>query len=462
MFTVGRRGTTRLAAAILASGLVAAGAIAGAGSAVADGGATPAVGGATATLGDLTIFDRATVHDNGGAMHVGAGLFKMSVDGGGSIQTYCIDLHHETQPQATYREVPWSQSTLQGNADAGKIEWILQHSYPQVNNLQQLAQEAGADALSAQQAAAGTQVAIWRYSDKADVTADNGNAEKLADYLTKSAQAIAEPQASLTLTPPAVSGKSGTRIGPVTVHTDADSAQVSLAPQSAGAGVKIVDKAGKPVTSATDGSQVYFDVPAGTPDGSAALTVQATTKVPVGRAFQGVGDNKSSQTQILAGSSDSTVTAQATATWAKQGAIPAVTAMVDCAKSGVDVMATNKGDEAFTFQLAGKQYTVAPGASQTITVPVAEGSAYKIQITGPKGFSKTFTGVVNCKTAGSTGSSASPAPAPSAASAGGTNLAETGASSATPVIAGAAIALVVIGGGTVFFLRKRKAAPSGE
>ena len=163
MFTVGRRGTTRLAAAILASGLVAAGAIAGAGSAVADGGATPAVGGATATLGDLTIFDRATVHDNGGAMHVGAGLFKMSVDGGGSIQTYCIDLHHETQPQATYREVPWSQSTLQGNADAGKIEWILQHSYPQVNNLQQLAQEAGADALSAQQAAAGTQVAIWRY-----------------------------------------------------------------------------------------------------------------------------------------------------------------------------------------------------------------------------------------------------------------------------------------------------------
>ncbi|MEV3858385.1 LAETG motif-containing sortase-dependent surface protein [Streptomyces sp. NPDC050095] len=57
-------------------------------------------------------------------------------------------------------------------------------------------------------------------------------------------------------------------------------------------------------------------------------------------------------------------------------------------------------------------------------------------------------------------SSAAPAPAPSnsASPAGGSDLAETGASSNTPLIAGIAGALVVAGGGVVFALRKRGAA----
>ncbi|MDF3291268.1 Cys-Gln thioester bond-forming surface protein [Streptomyces silvisoli] len=469
MFTVGRRRTARLAAAVLASGLVAAGSIIGAGSAVADGSA-PAAGGATATLGNLKTYDSATIHENGHDQRVGAGLFEMSVDGGGSLQTYCIDIHNPTQDSAKYQEVAWSASSLGENPDAGKIKWILQNSYPQVNDLNALAKEAGVQSLSPQLAAAGTQVAIWRYSDhmntdSSSVTANNPDAEKLADYLYKNAQSSPEPQASLSLTPPAVSGKSGSRIGPVTVHTDAKTAQVSLNPQGAPSGVKVVDKNGKPVTTATDGSQLYFNVPAGTSDGSASLTVQATTQVPVGRVFTGVGQYKVSQVQILAGSSDSTVSAQAGATWAKQGAIPALSAMVDCAKGGVDVTASNKGDEAFTFQLAGKQYTVAAGKEQTITVPVKEGQSYKITITGPKGFSKTFSGILNCKTAG--GGSGTPSPAPSSsstggASTGGGNLAETGSSNATPYIAGAAVALVVIGGGTVFFLRKRKSTPAGQ
>jgi TQXA domain-containing protein/LPXTG-motif cell wall-anchored protein len=471
MFTVGRRRSARLAAAVLASGLVAAGSIMGAGPAVADGSA-PAAGGATATLGGLKTADTATIHENGHAERVGAGLFEMSVDGGGSIQTYCIDIHNPTQDSAKYQEVAWGASSLGENPDAGKIKWILQNSYPQVNDLNALAQEAGVQSLTPQLAAAGTQVAIWRYSDhmntdSSSVTADNPDAEKLADYLYGHAKNSSEPQASLSLTPPAVSGKSGSRIGPVTVHTDAKTAQVSLNPQGAPSGVKVVDKNGKPVTTATDGSQLYFNVPAGTPDGNASLTVQATTQVPVGRVFTGVGQYKVSQVQILAGSSDSTVSAQAAATWAKKGAIPALSAMVDCAKGGVDVTASNKGDEAFTFQLAGKQYTIGAGKEQTVTVPVKEGQSYKITITGPKGFSKTFSGTLNCKTAGS-GGGTSPSPAPSVSSStggtstGGGNLAETGSSNATPYIAGAAVALVVIGGGTVFFLRKRKSPPAGQ
>ncbi|MFD9814882.1 LAETG motif-containing sortase-dependent surface protein [Streptomyces sp. NPDC059080] len=457
-----RRGAARLAAAVLASGLAAAGAIATAGPAVADE-TVAGHGGATATLGGLKVYDKAIVHGEGGDQPLGAGLFEMSVDNGGTLQTYCIDVHNPTQQQAKYQEVPWSASSLHNNADAGKIRWILQNSYPQVNDLAALAQKAGAQGLSEKTAAAGTQVAIWRFSDHVKVDAVNPAAEKLADYLERSARNLAEPKASLTLDPPAVSGKSGSRLGPVTVRTNADSVAVSPAADLP-SGVKVVGKDGKPVTSAADGSQLFFDVPKGTEDGSTSLTVQAATKVPVGRAFTGIGEHAKSQTQILAGSSESTVSAAATASWKKQGAVPAVTAQKNCSKGGVDVTTTNRGDEAFPFSVSGKDYEVAPGESKTVTVPVGEDQPYKITVKGEGGFEETFSGVLDCKTAGSGGGK--PTPQPSPASVGGTSggdtgggdLAETGSSNATPVIAGVAVVLVLIGGGAVFFLRKKKTA----
>jgi TQXA domain-containing protein/LPXTG-motif cell wall-anchored protein len=442
----------------LVSGLVAAGTLAGAGAAVADE-APQSQGGATATIGGLKTYGAAVVHDNGVDQQVSAGLFEMSVDGGGMLQTYCIDLHNPTQRDAQYQEASWSGTSLNGNKDAGKIRWILQHSYPQVNDLAALSDMAGAHGLTEQDAAAGTQVAIWRYSDGADVDAVDPQAEKLADYLQKNARNMAEPKASLTLDPPAVSGHAGERLGPITVHTDADSVTVTPPADAAASGVKVVGKDGKAITSAADGSRLYFDVPKDTTDGSAALTVQASTTVPVGRAF---ASETRSQTQILAGSSESTVSATATANWAKKGAAPALSAQKNCAKGGVDITATNKGDEAFTFKLMGIEHTIAAGASQTVTIPLQEDQAYDFTIKGPNGFEKRFKGVLDCKTESTTGGSEQPSSQPSPASVGGTgtqagDLAETGSSNATPLIAGIAIALVVIGGGAVFLVRKKKA-----
>ncbi|MFE9250403.1 Cys-Gln thioester bond-forming surface protein [Streptomyces sp. NPDC007088] len=477
MFSVRRRGAARLAAAAVVSGVVATGAIAGAGAATAAEEASQHQGGASATLGGLSDkSDDAVIHGDKDKS-VKAGLFTMEVDQGGTLQTYCIDINHPTQPDAKYQETPWSGTSLNTNPEAGKIRWILENSYPQVNNLAELAQKAGAGSLTEKTAAAGTQVAIWRYSDGADVDAVDPAAEKLADYLQKSAQNIAEPKSSLTLDPPAVSGKAGEKLGPVTVHTNAGSAGLEAA-DAAGAGVKIVDKDGKPVTSATDGSRLFFDVPAGAAPGSAALTVRATTTVPVGRAF---ASETRSQTQILAGSSESTVSAQATANWAEKGAIPAVSAQKNCAKGGVDVTASNQGDKPFTFELAGQRHTVEAGRTATVTVPVKEDQSYDFTITGPNGFQKEIKGVLDCKVASAGGESVkgeqSPLPSASPASpgsgngsgngsagdsAGGTgkggDLAATGGSSATPVIAGVAVVLVVLGGGTVFFLKRRKTA----
>ncbi|MFD4633696.1 Cys-Gln thioester bond-forming surface protein [Streptomyces sp. NPDC058284] len=440
----------------MAAGLAVAGGMTAA-TAAAAAAAPQHQGGATATLGGLRTYDQAVIRDNGSSQQVPAGLFEMSVEGGGTLQTYCVDILNPTQKDAKYQETPWSGTSLNANRDAGKIRWILQHSYPQVNDLAALARKAGVRSLTAQTAAAGTQVAIWRYSDHVKVDAVDPQAEKLADYLHRSARDSAEPKASLTLDPPAVSGRAGERVGPVTVRTDADSVTVTPPADSEASGVKVVGKNGKTVKSARDGSRLYFDVPKDAPDGSAALSLQASTTVPVGRAF---ASETRSQTQILAGSSESTVSATATADWADKGAVPALSAEKNCAKSGVDITATNKGDEPFTFRLMGFEYTIKAGASQTVTIPLQEDQPYDFTITGPNGFEKRFKGVLDCRTEGAAiENKAQPASQPSPASAGGTSgggdLAETGSSSNTPLIATIAVGFVVLGGAAVFLVRKR-------
>ncbi|MGY5071201.1 Cys-Gln thioester bond-forming surface protein [Streptomyces griseus] len=477
------RGILRPVAALLLSGLVAAAALVGAGPAVAD---DPGRhhGGAAAVLDGLKTFDSAVLRVAGkdGApdrtQELPAGLFEMTVDGGGKLKTYCIDLHNPTQDQAKYLETPWAETSLGGNRNAGKIRWILQHSYPQVDDLAALADAAGTGPLTERTAAAGTQVAIWRYSDDADVTASDKQAEKLADWLERSARDTKEPRASLTLEPAAVAGRAGERLGPVTVRTDADQVSVSPPVDAAASGITVTDEKGAPVTAAADGDRLYFAVPKDTADGTASLAVQATTSVPVGRAFAGAGRT---QTQILAGSSESTVSARASATWAETGAAPALTARKNCAAGGVDVTAANRGDQPFTFELAGTEHTVAAGATSTVTVPVAEDQAYDFTITGPAGFARTFTGVLDCATSGSvlekesqeaggagndvgTQSAQQSVPATTGSTTSGLegDLAATGGSSATPMLAAVAIGLLVVGGGAVFLLRRKQPGADGE
>ncbi|MFE0699887.1 LAETG motif-containing sortase-dependent surface protein [Streptomyces sp. NPDC058872] len=478
MFSVRGRGAARLAAATLVSGLVAAGTIATAGPALADEGA-PGTGGVTAKLlGGITEGGQVVIKEkDGGKWPVGGGLFTMQVEGGGTLQTYCIDLRTEAKHDFDYKEVGWSESSLHNNENAGKILWILENAYPKFS-AEALGAKLGVD-LSKDEAAAGTQAAIWTFSDDVKATPKSSDAAKLTKFLLKEAVKLEEPEASLSLAPSTVAGKAGEKLGPITVTTNAEKAKLQAAP-GAPAGVQVVDKDGKPVTEAKNGDQVYFDVPAGTADGTAELTAEATTKVSLGRAF--VSIDGPSQTLILAGSSDSTVTAKASASWAKKGAVPSVSVAKDCAKGGLEVIAGNQGDEDWTFDLKGTSYTVPAGETKTIEVPLAEDEAYKFTITGPNGFEETFEGVLDCKTATPTPTpSETPSTTPSATpstpstttggttgdttggttgttTTGGGDLAETGSSSATPMIAGIAVALVVIGGGAVFFLRKKKTA----
>ncbi|MCS0638596.1 thioester domain-containing protein [Streptomyces sp. LP05-1] len=448
-----------------------------AGTGTADTGSTPVArpGGATATLTGLTVADRAVLRIDGRRQELPAGLFAMTVDGGGTLKTYGVDLHSPAQENAAYAETSWSQTSLGANPAAGKIRWILQHSYPQVDDLTALAKAAGSGPLTRETAAAGTQVAIWRHSDRARVDALDPAAERLADWLGKQARYVPEPPPSLSLESPVVAGRTGTRLGPVTVRTGA--ARVTVAgPADTTSGVRVTGADGRPVTSAVNGGRLWFDVPAAAAPGTASLTVQVTTTVPVGRAFAGV---TKSQTQILAGSSESTTTATATATWAKKGPIPALSARKNCAAGGVDITAVNQGDAAFAFELLGTEHYVPPGAVRTVPVPLAEDQAYELTLTGTDGFVKAFDGLLDCATTGSTlaatarkdqdrdpgaagGTPAGPLTAGTVPMGGGEDLAATGASGATPMIAGVALGMVLLGGTALFLLRRKEQAAAEE
>ncbi|MGW7098989.1 TQXA domain-containing protein [Streptomyces sp. NPDC054883] len=348
--------------------------------AAADSGSAPerAPGGASAVLDGLKTYGQAVLRGGDGSVRqIPAGLCEMRVDGGGMLQTYGVGVAGYAQPEARYTESGWGGTPLAANQEAGRIRWVLEHSYPQLNDLAGLAKAAGAGSLTAESAAAGTQVAIWRLADGAQVEAADPAAEKLADYLQREAGRLAEPPASLGLDPGEVSGPvsgpTGARLGPVTVRTGAQSVTVTPDAAAVAMGVRVVDAEGRPLTTAGNGTRLYFEVPPGTPDGQASVVVQGSTRVPVGRVF---ANGIPGQAQIVAGSSAVATAATATALWPAPGAAPM-------------------------------------------------GGAAAVALTSPDD------------------------------SVAGEHLATSGSSAATPVIAGLAVGLVVLGGMVVLLLRKR-------
>lgn len=466
MTSVRRRAVTRLAATALATALFAGGAVATAGSAAADENRNNVDGGgAVAVLGELETADKVRIRTRRGSYEVSGGLFSMDVENGGTIKTYCIDFGTKAQTGSTYQETGWSSSTLADKpVEAAKIHWILQNSYPQVDDLAALADKVGARKLTAEQAAAGTQAAIWHFSDGVDAKPANRNAAKLTAWLKKNAVELAEPdKPSLQLEPNQVSGMSGEQLGPVTVRTSADAVTVTTGPEAASQGVTVIDGDGQLIgdtTPVTDGTELFFDVPADAEDGTADFTASVTTTVPVGRAFTGLTET---QTMILAGSSDSAVSATATGKWVKpteeKRPSPAFTAKRDCVAGGVEVTATNEGDAPYQFELAGQSVEVAPGKSEPILVPVENKQAYEIVILDEDNETElaSFTGVLDCEN--SPPEDAEEEDEPNNPTPDGDsenpNLAETGSDSNVGLIAGIAIALLALGGGAVFFLRKK-------
>ncbi|MCF2530024.1 Cys-Gln thioester bond-forming surface protein [Yinghuangia soli] len=408
-------------------------------------------------------------------------LMKLKADGN-VIKVYCIDLATGIDTAAEYREGSWSDSWLSDSEKTRRINWVLNNSYPKIENLDQLATAAGItqsaeNKLTVQDAVAATQAAIWHYSNGVQLPnqprkGQDRDIPKLYAYLTGAANAgIAEPKPGLALTPASAQGVAGDKIGPLKVETNAKGAVTVKVEGATPDGVTLVDGAGKPATSAADGTELFAKVPAGTAPGKLDISAETTSSVSIGRVFIGKSRTET-QTLISAGASQVKASAKGSFSWAKTPkAVPAADSAIDCAKKGLVVTLTNTGDAAGDFKVGDTAVNVPANGSKTHVVPVAEDADFTIKVTGPEGYEKTFSGKLDCVTpppvvdeeppvddtpAEPIVKQPTPAPSTPAPAVEGKDLAETGGSdSNNGLMAGIAGALLLAGGGAVFLAKRR-------
>ncbi|RIQ31234.1 TQXA domain-containing protein [Jiangella rhizosphaerae] len=228
-------------------------------------------------------------------------------------------------------EVPWDAYPVPDapfTANADRILWVLQHSYPVTSTADIEAALDGVvafnDGLSEQEAITATQAAVWSFSDAVQPNLDDFTREgddvdadvrALFEYLTgEDNTGIGEqPTPALSLEPSSLSGEAGTVIGPFTVSTTADTVDVTAdLPE----GVELVDGDGAPLgdqlaDSATFGVHVPADAEAG--DGTVRLHAEA--HLNIGRLFVSDTDEIRTQSLILAQSEKTELDVEGTVDW---------------------------------------------------------------------------------------------------------------------------------------------------
>ncbi|MQA25981.1 MAG: TQXA domain-containing protein [Micromonosporaceae bacterium] len=377
------------------------------------------------------------------------GLLKLKVKGTGQVLlTYCIEINTRAK-KVDYWESDWGQTTLGGKAK--HVNWILHNSYPFIG-LGELAQKAGLDAAPSQpDAVAGTQAAIWHYSDGHDMRLGENKpvVEKIYTYLTGAANTGLEnePAPTLSLSPDAVSGEPGKVLGPIQVTTSAKQVNVTLADAPDGAKLLGPDKETE-VTTAKNGDKLWVSIPKDAEDGSAKITADVTAKVSPGRVFK---SKEKSQTLILADSDEVKAHDEVNVSWAKVPTpTPGSSSEQVCEpNAGVKITLTNEGDAdaEFTIEYGDKTdtETVKPGESKVGVVPVDEDTAYKITVKSGD-YVKVHEGVLNCL-------KDEPSPSPSEPGSGG-DLPKTGLNNLTLYL-GIGVALFVAGALLLLAVRRR-------
>ncbi|MGH3716022.1 MAG: thioester domain-containing protein [Micromonosporaceae bacterium] len=379
-------------------------------------------------------------------------LLRLKVAGGQTLLTYCIDIHTRVQ-KTRYDESSWSETQLGDKAKY--VNWILHHSVPFVG-AEQLAKDAGlSETPSRADAVAGTQAAIWHYSDGYHLRIGDNKpvVEDIYQYLTgdKNTGMENEPAPALSLSPEQVTGEPGKLLGPISVTTSAKTVDVALADAPEGAKLLGPDKKTE-VTTAKDGDKLWVSIPAGAEDGTAKVTADATSKVSPGRVF--IAKMKA-QKLILADSEDVKVHDEAELSWAKvPTAAPGSKSETVCKpNAGVKLTITNEGDAPAEFTVTygdtTETETVEGGEAKWKVVPVKEDTAYKITVKSGE-YEKVYEGTLDCLPN-------APKPTPSG---GGGDLPNTGNSGLTTIL-GLGGALLLAGMVLLFVVRQRR-RPSAD
>ncbi|MCP2258070.1 TQXA domain-containing protein [Streptoalloteichus tenebrarius] len=252
-------------------------------------------------------------------------LIGLRLSDGRLLKTYCVELTEPARNGFPMKEAHWDEypdGSKSFKSQPDKVLWILNHSYPNVDT-DALGKVIEAKDLTPSEAIAGTQAAIWHFSNgaKLDEQGNDDDVKKLYKYLTgeKNVGQKTQPPVSLKLSPEKAEGAPGDKIGPFTVDTTASEAKLSVKKSTAD-GVQVVTAEGKPVTSAKGGDKVFVQVPADAKGGTGEATVQAEAEATVekGRLFVGSDRNKRTQTLITAESMKTSVKAHAEAAWKKK------------------------------------------------------------------------------------------------------------------------------------------------
>ncbi|MGH3648203.1 MAG: thioester domain-containing protein, partial [Micromonosporaceae bacterium] len=332
------------------------------------------------------------------------------------------------------------------------VNWILHHSVPFLS-AEELAEEAGLDAPpSTPDAVAGTQAAIWHYSDGYDLRLGENKpaVEKIYTYLTGEANTGTEnePAPTLSLTPKSVSGEPGKLLGPIEVTTSTKQVEVALADAPDGAKLLGPDKKTE-VTTAGNGDKLWVSVPKDAADGSAKVTADVTTKVSPGRVFI---SKKKSQKLILADSEKVAVHDEATVNWAHvPTAAPGSSSETVCKPdAGLKVTITNEGDADAEFTVSygdsTETETVEAGGAKWKVIPVKEDTAYKVTVKSGD-YEKVYEGVLDCLK--------NEVPPSTPAPGGGGGLPETGLNNLTTIL-GFGGGLLAAGLALLFVVRQRR------
>lgn len=270
-----------------------------------------------------------------------AGLITLSVDGGGSVITYCIDLNTSTSSGVHYSEADWTEGYV---PNLGLVTWVLRHGYPTVSTDElraaiNVTREPDLASLSANDAAAGTQAAVWHFTDSSNLAGSNPEGlVAVYDYLVANASSVSEPAPSLTIDPATLTGVIGERIGPFTVTTSAASVELSAT------GGTITDQFGTPITTVLAGGTFYVTIDE---VGSVVVTATAQATLSSGRVF--VTTAASPKQKLITASTTKAVTT-----------------------ASVEVSAEEEQEEVTTTSEAGSESPI-PGAGATTTTTAATG-----------------------------------------------------------------------------------------
>lgn len=295
-------------------------------------------------------------------------LIGLKLADGGVLGTYCVEISTEIDEEQELVERPWEEYPADGSPfteNQDKLNWVLHNGFPvrAPEELTDVLTEAGAelsDGIDEREAVTATQAAVWHFSDDTDLdredplpgdeSDDAAAADVLAlyDFLTGEANVgmPEQPTAALAIEPDSLIGSAGERIGPFTVSTTAEVAELTAELPE---GVRLTDADGEDldVSQVRDGTEVFVAVPADAGPGEAVFEVTATAVVGTGRLFVGANyDEDPTQSLIVAQALETQVSASADASWdAGAEAAPVAqaknddSALADLAETGASILA---------------------------------------------------------------------------------------------------------------------------